>query len=225
MGSYKFGKQAVASKEQSSTRTFWKVVSITLILLIPPIIYIVLTTLPPSPVTGRTIDKGTFDPYATIKTDWFSFRVEKTWQSVPELTKEGVVYTYREMQGPNPQGLLRIYINDHTGVSDIAYSRVVPITVQDGTTIIPKDMQPDCTTTAPSKYVNEFITKQGDASFKCWPGTSVLYSVAAEIGGDPKIHMKRLNSDPITYTISYRNLAFSENTDSFPRLLKTFKSL
>ena len=226
MGSYKYGKQAVASKEQSRVRTWWRVSAITLLLMIPFVIYIVVTTLPPSPVTGRTIDKGSYDPFTVVKTSWFSFKVEKTWQSVPELTKENEVYTYREMQGPNPQGLMQIYINSQPKANEAYFSRVVPVSVEQGNSFFPKSMQPDCTSTTTDKLVqNSFPTTQAGTSFICWAGSSILYAVAGEVGGDTSITMKRQDGSTANYTITYRNLAFLADENTFPRVLSTFKAL
>lgn len=225
MGSYRYGKAAVASKEQSKARTFWRVSLITVILLVPIAIYIVLTTLPPSPVTGKTIDRGVFDPYTIIKTDWFSFKIEKTWQTVPELTTEGKLYTYREMQGANPQGLLQIYINSEPRANENFYSRVVPVTVKDGNSLDAKEMQPDCSADNPNKQVQNYRTTQADTSFLCWAGGPVLYAVAGQVGGTSYLDMKRQDGTAVRYTITYRNLAFGENEASFPKVLDTFKSL
>lgn len=225
MGSYKFGKQAVAAKEQSRTRTMWKVAFITLLLLIPFVIYIVLTTLPPNPVMGKTIDKGVFDPFTTIKTDWFSFRVEKTWQAVPELTKENQVYSYREMQGANPQGLLRIYVNSTPVGTESYFSRVVPVVIKEGRTIDAKDMQPDCSDSTKDKSLQGYIVSQSNTKFLCWAGVSLIYAVAGEIGDDSTITMTRENGTTANYVLTYRNLAFSANESSFSKVLETFKSL
>ena len=226
MGSYRYGKQAVASKQQSSVRTFWKVTSITILLLVPVVVYIVLTTLPPSPVTGKTIDKGTFDPFTTVKTEWFSFKVEKTWQSVPELTKNDKVYTYREMQGPNPQGLLQIFINNSPKSTENYFTHVVPVSVKDGRSFLAKDLQPDCSTNNSNKLAQNFITMtQADTTFLCWIGSPIFYAVAGEIGGNSTIKMKREDGSEAEYIITYRNLAFIPSESTFPKVLDTFKSL
>lgn len=226
MGSYRYGKQAVASKQQSSARTFWRVTSITLLLLIPIAVYIVLTTLPPSPVTGKTIDKGTFDPFTTVKTDWFSFKVEKTWQSVPELTTDGKVYTYREMQGPNPQGLMQIFINSTPKSTESYFTHVVPVSVKDERSFLAKDVLPDCSTTNPDKLAQNYVKlTQGDTTFLCWIGSPIFYSVAGEIGGDSTIKMLRENGSTAEYIITYRNLAFVASEGSFSKVLNTFRSL
>jgi hypothetical protein len=225
MGKYKFGRSAVITKDQSNARTVWRVIGITILLLVPVAIYIILTTLPPSPVTGKTIDKGVYDPYTTIKTDWFSFRVEKTWQSVPELSHEGQVYVYREMQGANPQGLMSVYINSEPSGYENFYSRVVPVTVKDGSKLLSKDMQPDCTGDFRDKSVQNFTTTQAETTFLCWAGSPLLYAVAGEVGGNSKLAMKRLDGSDIRFTITYRNLAFSANEATFPKVLSSFKAL
>jgi len=225
MGSYRYGKQAVASKEQSGARTFRRVTFFTILLIVPIVVYIIFSTLPPSPVTGKTIDKGTFDPFTTVKTDWFSFRVEKTWQSVPELTTEGKVYTYREMQGANPQGLMQIYINGEPRANENFYSRVVPVSVKDDNALLSKQMQPDCSADNPNKQIQNYRTTQAETSFLCWAGGPVLYAVAGEIGDDTAIAMKRLDGSSANYTLTYRNLAFSSNESTFSKVLATFKSL
>ena len=225
MSRYRFGRQGVASQsEKSNTRTFIKAAIVTVILLIPAVIYVIYTTLPPSPVTGKTIDKGFFDPFTTIETDWFSFRVEKTWQEVTELMVKDKVYVYREMQGSNPQGILTIYINSTPAGYEDFFTRMVPVTVKEDGSLMAQDMQPHCDTlTNPVATTNRIVT-QADASFMCWAGGRVMYAVASEVGGDTAITMKRTNGETANYMITYRNLAFTENDTTMTRVLNTFKS-
>jgi hypothetical protein len=197
----------------------------TVLLLVPAIIYIIVTTLPPNPVTGRTIDKGFFDPFTTIETDWFSFRVEKTWVAVPEITIEGKQYFYREMQGANPQGLLGIFINTRPIGSEDFYTRVVPVTLaSDTTTVDALAMQPHCDTATKEKFTQNHPATQADAAFTCWAGGAVLYAVASEIRGDDNLSMRRRDGSTATYVITYRNLAFIPNETTFSRVLNTFSS-
>ncbi|MCA9347668.1 hypothetical protein KC930_03775 [Candidatus Saccharibacteria bacterium] len=225
MGKYRYGRPATSAREQSTSRTIWRVSLITLALMVPIIIYIVISTLPPAPVTGKTIDKGSFDPNTTIKTNWFSFRVAKTWQAVPELTKEDSLYTYREMQGPNPQGLLQIYINRKPVSSEAYFSRVVPVTIIDGNSFEVGDLQPDCTTTTTDKNTQNFMANQANTLFPCWAGSPQLYIVAGEVGDDNYLTMSHGDGGSAQYMITYRNLAFIENDSTFSSVLKSFKSL
>jgi hypothetical protein len=224
MSNYRVGKPAVTAKEQSKFKTFFRVFSITIALLTPAVAYIIWTSLPPNPVTGRTVDKGFFDPFKTIETDYFSFRVEKTWEEVSELIIPGSMYTYREMQGKNPQGLLQIFINSSPRGSESYYTHVVPIVVKDGQFDNVHEMEPDCNTTNTNKLVQNFMVTQGETTFLCWAGSSQLYSIAGEVGGDDKITLRRANGTTAEYAITYRNLAFTPNDASFARVLRTFKA-
>lgn len=225
MSSYRFGKQGTATATDSSKfKTFIKVTFFTLLLLVPVIIYVIVTTLPPSPVTGRTVDKGYFDPYTTISTEWFSFRVEKTWQEVPDITTKDKVYFYREMQGSNQQGLLAVYVNSEPMGSESFYSNVVPVEISDGSSLIADEMQPHCDTASNPVVKDNHIATMAGTSFVCWAGGPILHIVAGEVGGSEKLTMKRENGDTAIYTISYTNLAFTPNTSTFSRVLNTFKS-
>ena len=228
MSRYRIGRQNSASSSDSSRfKLFIRVTFFTIILLVPVIIYVIITTLPPSPVTGRTVDRGYFDPYSTIKTEWFSFRVEKTWQEVPDITVKDKVYYYREMQGANPQGLLAVHVNgSYPVVSESYYSNAVPVKLSDDvSSLFPDDLLPHCDTVNNPKVTVNHTTTQGDTTFTCWAGTPLLYAVAGEIGGNEKLMLKRTDGTTAQYVITYRNLAFSPNPNTFTNVLSTFKSL
>jgi hypothetical protein len=226
MSSYKFGKQNTSSKDDRSRFRLWtKVFIITALILVPVIVYVIVTTLPPSPVTGKTIEKGKFDPYTTVTTDWFSFRVENTWEEVPDITVKDQVYVYREKQGANPQGLLSIYVNSAPKGFEDFFTRVVPITLkEDGASINSLPMQPHCDEAVTPVVQQNHMVTQGDTTFYCWAGGRVLYAIAGEVGDDTKLELKREDGSTATYTITYRNLAFSPNEGTFPKVLATFKS-
>ncbi len=185
MSRYKLGKPgSTVQNSQNRGRVFVRSFFIALILLIPVAIYIIWTTRQPDPVTGRTIDKGYFDPFTTIETEYFSFRVEKTWEAVPEITKEGKVYFYREMQAANPQGLLAIFINSRPVGSEDFYSNVLPVSVVDGHQLNATKIEEHCDKAANPVIAVNHRAEQGGASFTCWAGAMVMYAVASEIDGD-----------------------------------------
>jgi hypothetical protein len=88
-----------------------------------------------------------------------------------------------------------------------------------------KDMLPDCTDQSKDKRLASYEVTQGEVSFNCWPGTSLLYAVAGEEGGDSSITMTRADGTTANYIITYRNLAFSPNDSTLTRILGSFKSL
>lgn len=225
MSRYRYGKQGNASQsEKSRFRTFVKVLFITILLLVPFAAYIIITSLPPSPVTGKTVDKGYYDPYSTIKSDWFSFRVEQTWEEISEITVKDKVYFYREMQGKNQQGLLVIYVNSRPEGFESFYTNVVPVVIKDENSLESDEMQPHCDSATTPTVQNNYEATQANTTFTCWAGGPVMYAVAGEINGGVKLKMKRENGDYAEYTIAYRNLAFTPNTTTFSKVLSTFKS-
>ena len=225
MSSYRFEKQGTATRsDKSRIKTSVTVLFVTLVLLVPVAIYVVYTTLPPNPVTGKTVDKGYFDPFTTVETDWFSFRIEKTWVTVDDLTIKDKRYVYREMQGANPQGLLTIFVNSRPVGAEDFYTRVLPVTISEKTSLLPMVLQPNCNTLKDQAGTSNHTVSQEGASFVCWAGGTTLYAVASEVNGDDTLTMQRRDGSTANYVITYRNLAFTENETTFQTVMKTFKS-
>lgn len=225
---YRFGKHIRSgdSAEQTTKRFYTKIFIFTMIAFVPFIVYIYLTIQPPSPVTGKTINKGFYDPFQTFSTDWFTFRVDKGWEEVPELTKPDSIYTYRQKNGQNPQGLFRIYVNNNDIVGgDNHFTNVLPVRVNKGNELLAQALEPDCTSVLPpnNKALIQDVS-MANTTFKCWPGTGLLYAVAGEIGGGSIIGMKRANGDDVKFIITYRNLGFTPSESTFTQVLSTFKS-
>jgi len=227
MARYQLGKALRESPQRKHKNTWmtFRVVFFTIILLVPVIIYIIVTTLPPSPVTGKTIDKGFFDPYLTFETEWFTFRTAKNWEAVPELSKADQYYTYREKNGANPQGLLQIFVGGtKPPVTDSFYTNVVPVTVNDVDLDV-GEIADDCSTLLPKTgNINNTVVNQEDVSFTCWANGTIDYVVAGQKGGTHELQMTRRDGSKGTYIISYRNLAFTPGLEVFPTVLRTFQS-
>jgi hypothetical protein len=199
----------------------------TAVLCIPIVLYILFSIKRPTPITGKTFDRGYYNPYITFETDWFMFRTDKNWEEVDELTTPDQVYTYRQKVGANPQGLLRIYVaGTDAAAHENFYTFVQPVALsEDGKTFDVRLLQEDCDAAVPKGNVtNSVRVSQGDTSFNCWIGGSVFYAVVGQVGGNERVKMKRTDGSSAEYIITYRNLAFTASESTLGTVLKTFTS-
>lgn len=227
MSRYRYGRSGnTASDKVEKSRTAIKVTILTLVLLIPAVIYVIISTLPPSPVSGRSINKGRFDPSVTFTTDWFTFTVPNNWEEASDLHKPNQYYIFREKNGADTTGLVTVYINKPTMYYIDYFTRVFPVAVVDGNSLEPGELQPHCKTVfTKDQKITPTIVTQAEVEFKCWPDGANFYAVAGEIGGDTAISMTRKNGDKADYLITYTNTAFTPYESSFEKVLKTFQAL
>jgi hypothetical protein len=228
MSYYRFGKSTDRSNTDAESKRglYIKVAVLTALAFVPVILFIYLTIKPPVPISGKTVDKGYFSPYITFETDWFTFRTDKNWEEVKELTTKDQIYTYRQKIGQNPQGLLVVYVGkvEVAGYENF-YTRVQPVTVSEGKPLAVDPIEKHCDEAVPKGFVgNSVQVTQGKASFLCWVGGTVFYAVAGQVDGTTVLPMKRTDGSVGNYTITYRNLAFSPSENTFESVLKTFKS-
>lgn len=225
MSQYRYGKYGSASRSSKAQAiTTVKVVFWTLVLLVPAVVYIIVTSLSPPPATGRKNVIGYFDPNTTIQTEWFSFKVENSWQEVSNLTIKDKVYYYREMNGAMSQGLLAIYVNSEPVASENYFTHVVPVKTVNDRTLSPLGLEPHCDPPATQNKTSYTKTTMGGVTFMCWSGASAFYAVAGEVNGTPKVTLKRDNSETAEYIITYRNTGYEQNNISFSKLLATFSA-
>ena len=224
---YRFGKHIRVGDggAQTSKRLYTKVIAWTLVAFIPLIVYIYFSIQPPAPVAGKTINKGYFDPYKTWTTDWFTFRTDSSWEEVPEITKPNQIYTYRQKNGGNPQGLFQIYVeNTPLSGAESYFSNVLPIEISAEGVLKPGSIQPKCDDLiAKGKTLFPQDVKQADVTFNCWPGTTQFYAVAGQVGGTSTMQIKRPNGEIAPYIITYRNLGFYSSESTFVQVMSTFK--
>lgn len=208
------------------SKTVFKVTLATLLILIPVAIYIIISTFPPNPVTGKSIDKGKFDPTVTFTTDWFTFTTPKTWEEAANLHIKDKVYVYRENNGGENLGLLRIYINTEPLTYQNYYTRVLPVNIESDKKLKPTSLEPHCNIAlAPGQNKGTpTIVSQGEVSFLCWTDGTNLYAVAGEIGGTSSIELTRKNGERARYTITYVNNAFTPSEGSFAQALQSFEA-
>jgi hypothetical protein len=223
MSHYRAGIGSKTRSKFQRTRTVITVASVTLFLLVPVIIYIIYTTLPPNPVTGKAIDRGFFDPSITFETEWYKFSVPKNWVVNEASTKEGQVYAYNHTNGSELVGLLQVYINTAPPVYQQAFSRILPITIE-GDKIVPTTLQPHCKDTAkPVNKGNPVEIVQAEVRFTCWVDNNNLYAAAGEVGSDVQLTHKSPNGEDVKYFITYSNTAFTPNEGSFVEALRNFE--
>lgn len=228
MSRYKFGKSVDRSNSdvESKRGLYIHVAVFTCLVFLPFFAYIYFTIKDPQPVMGKTIDKGFYSPFLTFESDWFTFRTNPGWEEVKELTKQDKVYVYRQKVGSNPQGLLSIYVGDNSVPGFESYfSRVLPIKARDDRSLEIAPLQPHCNEVIPKEFKGNALTvTQGETSFSCWVGGTILYAVAGQVGGTSALKLKRADGAVADYIITYRNLAFSPSESSFETVMKTFKS-
>jgi hypothetical protein len=224
---YKFGKGASQSGNRvEKIGLSIRVTIFTLLLLAPLVVYIIYSIRPPDSVSGRTIDKGKYDPYITFTTDWFEFTVPRVWEEVPSVSVPGRVYVYKQSVGKEPIGQLRIYVNTEVIEYQNYYTRVQPVNITNGNSLHPLEMQPECKTVlkdGQNKGVPTIVT-QADVSFLCWVDGTNLYAVAGAVGGSSTIELTRPNGEKAKYIITYTNTAYTPNESSFAEVLKNFVS-
>lgn len=225
MSRYKHGRSGTGSSSKAEkSKTAFKVSTITAILLIPAIIYIIISTLPPNPVTGKSVDKEKFDPTITFTTDWFTFIAPNRWEEAADQHVKDKVYVYREKNGGEYLGLLRVFVNNSPVNFQDMYTNVLPVRVQEGNKIIPGELQPHCSeqTLSKQRTGDPFPIVQGEVSFICWVDNENLIATAGEIGGGTAIKLRRDNGTIADYRIVYANTAFSPSEQSFAQVLKSF---
>jgi hypothetical protein len=222
---YKYGRSGTGtSSKAEKSKTAFRVSTITAILLIPAIIYIIISTLPPNPVTGKSVDKERFDPTITFTTDWFTFTAPNRWEEAADQHVKDKVYVYREKNGGEYLGLLRIFVNNSPVNFQDMYTRVLPIRVEDGNTLKPSELQPHCSeqTLSKQRIGDPFPIVQGEVSFTCWVDNENLIATAGEIGGGTAIKLRRENGSVAEYRMVYSNTAFTPSESSFEQVLKAF---
>jgi hypothetical protein len=227
MSSYKLGKGAVATNTKLERFGLWtRVAMLTMVILAPIVAYILYSIQPPETVSGRTIDKGKFDPYVTFTTDYFTFTVPKTWKASDTGNVEGKMYVYKQSAGNESLGLLRIYINSDVISYQNYFTRMQPVTITGGNKLHPGEMQPNCTSAVPAgKNLGvPLIVSQAEVNFLCWVDGTNLYAVAGAVGGTSSIELTRTNGEKAKYIITYLNTAFTPNESSFTEVLKTFEA-
>jgi hypothetical protein len=225
MSRYKYGRSGNSTSDKAEkSKTAFKVTMVTAFLLVPIIIYIIISTLPPNPVTGRSIDKGRFDPTVTFTTDWFTFNAPNKWEEAADLHIKDKVYVYRERSGGEYQGLMHVYINGAPINYQDYYTRVLPVIIRDGNSIDPQELSSDCSEVVPGgqKKGNPVPVVQLEVSFTCWVDHNNLYATVGEVGGTAALSLRRENGDLATYKITYQNTAFTPSESSFEEAIKSF---
>jgi len=227
MARYRYGRTENASSDKlEKSRTAIKVTTLTLLVLIPAAIYVIISTLPPSPVTGKSIDKGKFDPTTTFTTDWFSFVAPKSWEEAANLHIKDKMYVYRENNGGENLGLMKIFVNSDVVSYQNYYTRVLPVVIAEGYKLRPATIEPHCNTAlAPGQNKGvPTIVNQANTSFLCWVDGTNLYAVAGEVGGTSTLTLKRKNGESAQYIITYVNNAFTPSEDSFRQAIQSFEA-
>lgn len=227
MSNYKYGRSGNKTSEKfEKSQTTIKVIIGTLLALVPLVVYIVISTLPPSPTSGKSIDKGRFDPSITFTTDWFTFTAPKKWEEVASLHIKDKMYVYRETNGGEYIGLLKIYINTEPFSYQNYFTRVLPVEVVDKKAIKPTSLEPHCNAALlPGQNLGTptFVT-QADVTFFCWTDGTNLYAVAGEIGGTSTIKLTRANGETANYVAVYTNTAFTPSESSFAEAMQSFEA-
>jgi hypothetical protein len=227
MARYRYGWTAnTSSAKLEKSRMAIKVTALTLIVLIPAVIYVIISTLPPNPVSGKSIDKGKFDPTITFTTDWFSFVTPKSWEEATNLHIKDKMYVYRENNGGENLGLMKIFVNSDVVSYQNYYTRVLPVKVENGSKLVPRSLEPHCNTVlgpGQNKGVPTIVT-QAEVNFLCWVDGTNLYAVAGEIGGSSTLNLKRRNGETARYIITYVNNAFTPSEGSFEQALQSFEA-
>ena len=227
MARYRYGRSGnTTSDKLEKSRTAIKVTILTLLLLVPAVIYVIISTLPPSPVTGKSIDKGKFDPTVTFTTDWFTFTAPKSWEEASNLHIKDKVYVYRENNGGETIGLMKIYVNSEVVGYQNYYTRVLPVTIEDGSKVKPTSLQPHCSSVL-TKEQNKgapLVLTQAEVNFLCWVDGTNLYAVAGEIKGTSTLQLKRSNGETAKYIITYLNNAFTPSEGSFEQAIQSFEA-
>jgi hypothetical protein len=224
---YKFGRGAsTAGTRLEKFGLFMRVSIFTLFLLLPLVVYIIYSIRPPDSVSGRTIDKGKYDPYITFTTDWFQFTVPRVWEEVPSANVPGKVYVYKQSVGKEPIGQLRIYVNSDVIEYQNYYTRVQPVNITNSNSLHPLELQPHCNTAlkeGQNKGIPTLVT-QSEVNFMCWVDGTNIYAVAGAVGGGSTIELVRNNGEKAKYIITDRNTAYTPNENSFTEVLKNFVS-
>ena len=227
MARYRYGRTANTSSDKlEKSRMAFKVTILTLLVLVPAVIYVIISTLPPSPVTGKSIDKGKFDPTTTFTTDWFTFVTPKSWEEVASQHIKDKMYVYRQNNGGENLGLMKIFVNSEVVSYQNYYTRVLPVTIEDGSKIVPTSLEPHCNTVlgpGQNKGVPTMVT-QAKVNFLCWVDGTNLYAVAGEIDGTSTLSLKRTNGATARYIITYVNNAFTPSEGSFEEALQSFEA-
>lgn len=225
MAKYKYGKGNISSQDKTEkSKTIFKVAVVTLLLLVPAVVYIVLSVLPPNPVTGRSIDRGLYNPNITFTTDWFEFEAPNRWE---ELTAQHIpdkMYVFREKNGGELLALLKVFVNDSPVPFQDYYTNVLPVEIVDGNRLRPKSLEPHCSEATPQKEMKgtPLDVSQGGTTFTCWVDNKNFIAVAGEIGGTDSFKLRRENGESASYKIIYQNTAFSPSRGSFEEVMRSF---
>ena len=227
MAIYRYGRTGNKSSDKlQKSRTAFKVTVLTLLLLIPAAIYVIISTLPPNPVTGKSIDKGLFDPSVTFTTDWFTFKAPKTWEEAANLHVPDKMYIYRENNGGESVGLMKVFVNSDVVSYQNYYTRVLPVNIEEDYKVRPLSLQPHCNTAIPEgqNKGKPILVTQAQVNFLCWTDGTNLYAVAGEVDGTSTLELRRKNGETAKYIITYVNNAFTPSEGSFEQALQSFEA-
>jgi hypothetical protein len=227
MGYYKLGNGGVreTTKVQKS-KTVLQAVMVTVTALVPLILYIFITTRPPSPVTGKLIEKERFNPTITFTTDWFSFTAPNRWEEAADQHIEDKVYIYRERRGGEFLGLMRIYVNNTIPTPQDMYTSIVPTSLGEDQKLLVGPAEPHCSeaTESKKKLGNPISVLQAEVTFTCWVDNENFIAALGVRGGTTALQLRRKNGEISTYRVVYSNTAFTPSRGSLSEVMRTFQA-
>ncbi|HSX45795.1 MAG TPA: hypothetical protein VLG27_02190 [Candidatus Saccharimonadia bacterium] len=174
---------------------------------------------------GKTLHSTIAGPQ-TFKNAYFEFSDSAKWQYAANDSTTNKL-TYLLYVNGVPAHMLTVYVNQTPLQSDLATTRVIPVQIVDGNSLVPAgDISPACGTLyKPTDLKRIKPVALAGTSLLCVPDSPQFTVVVGRVGGDYNLILTRSGGLQARYIIIYHNLSVDPDSSPFTRIMKTFKAV
>lgn len=161
----------------------------------------------------------------TFRSGSFQFKDTGNWVLNTKESTENK-FIYHKHKGVIVEHQLIIYVNQVPIPLYLAAARALPVRIVNGDSFDATDVSGHCI----SQYGEgephriKHVSING-ATMLCDPDTPQYSVVLAEIGGDYKLNMNRIDGSPVQFVITYKNLTLEPVPDTVKNISTTFQAL